>query len=34
MIPQYFYVSSKKKEKKKKTDLCKEDIKGYLKKMK
>lgn len=33
MIPQYFYVSSKKK-KRKKTDLCKEDIKGYLKKMK
>lgn len=32
MIPQYFYVSSKKKEKK--PDLCKEDIKGYLKKMK
>lgn len=33
MIPQYFYVSSKKKEEKK-PDLCKEDIKGYLKKMK
>lgn len=31
MIPQYFYVSSKKR---KKQDLCKEDIKGYLKKMK